>query len=87
MFRGVEIKGLPMMRSLVIDGTIIYPTIVGNKLTAKIGNIIAFSDSAFVDPLDQVASAIRNFHEAQTRGNCYQACMIDMSIAHLDSKS
>jgi hypothetical protein len=60
MLRGVEVNGLPMVRSMVIDGTIAYPNIVGG--TARIGNTIAFRDAEFVESLDGIASAIRTFH-------------------------
>ena len=61
-FRNVEVTGLPMMRSLVIDATIAYPSFRGENLAAQIGNRIAFRDAELQDPLESVASAILAFY-------------------------
>ena len=63
MFRDVQVSGLPMMRSLVINGTVAYPTFRGDALTAQIGNSIAFRDAEFQDPLDVIASTIQVFYD------------------------
>ncbi len=61
-FRNVEVAGLPMMRSLVIDATIVFPNFRGDTLTARVGNNIAFRDAKLQDPLESVASAILSFY-------------------------
>jgi hypothetical protein len=67
-FRSVEVAGLPMMRSLVINATIAYPTFRGNAMTAQIGNSVAFRDAEFQDSLDSIATAIQAFyHEPEAR--------------------
>ncbi len=43
MLRNIEVVGLPMMRSLVIDATIAYPTFRGDAMNARIGDSIAFA--------------------------------------------
>ncbi len=63
MFRNIEVAGLPMMRSLVIDATIAYPTFRGNAVTAQIGNSVAFRDAEFRDPLELIASTIRAYND------------------------
>ncbi len=63
MFRNIEVAGLPMMRSLVIDATIAYPTFRGDALSAQIGNSIAFRDAEFQDPLEVIASTIQAFYD------------------------
>jgi hypothetical protein len=62
LFRGVQVAGLPMVRSLVIDATIVYPTIRGVEITAKAGENVAFRDAQFRAPLDAIAAAIRAFY-------------------------
>jgi hypothetical protein len=64
MFRNIEVVGLPMMRSLVIDATIAYPTFRGDAMTAQIGDSIAFRDAEFQDPLEVIASTIQEFYIA-----------------------
>ncbi len=65
MFRDVQVSGSPMMRSLVIIGTVAYPTFRGDDLNAKIGDSIsvAFRDADFQDSLDAIASTIRAFYD------------------------
>lgn len=62
LFRSVEVAGLPMMRSLVIEATIAYPNLRSDNLTAQIGNNIAYRDAEFQDPLEVIASAILKFY-------------------------
>jgi hypothetical protein len=62
LLRGVEVRGMPMLQSMVIDATIVYPSVAGEQLTAKIGDSIAFGDAEFLEPLDEIVSAIRIFH-------------------------
>jgi hypothetical protein len=62
-FRGVQVKGMPMMRTLIIDATIAGPTSRGDQISAQIGNQIAFRDADFCDPLERIASAIEAFHD------------------------
>jgi hypothetical protein len=62
MLRNIEVVGLPMMRSLVIDATIAYPTFRGDAMTARIGDSIAFRDAEFQDSLEVIASAIQQFY-------------------------
>ncbi len=62
MFRSIEVVGLPMMRSLVIDATIAYPTFQGDGMTARIGDRIEFRDAEFQDPLEIIASTIHEFY-------------------------
>lgn len=66
MLRGVEVSGVPMIRSLEIDATIIYPTSRGEEISARIGNHIAFADVEFQDRLETIAAAIETFAEDPT---------------------
>lgn len=63
MLRGVQVKGMPTMRTLMIDGTIAYPTVDGDQVSAQIGNHIAFRDAEFRDPLERIALAIQAFYD------------------------
>ena len=62
MLRNIEVVGLPMMRSLVIDATIAYPTFRGDAMTARIGDSISFRDSEFQDSLEVIVSTIQEFY-------------------------
>ncbi len=62
-FRSVDVVGMPMMRSLVIDATVVYPTFRGDDLTAKIGNSVTFLDADFQNALEAIASSIIEFSE------------------------
>ena len=62
-FRSVEVAGLPMVRSLVINATIVYPTFRGDAITAQIGNSVAFKDAEFQDSLDSIAASIQMFYD------------------------
>lgn len=62
-FRGVQVKGMPMMRTLTIDAAIVYPTLDGDDVSGQIGNQIAFRDADFRDPLEEIASAIQAFYD------------------------
>jgi len=62
-FRDAQVSGLPLMRSLVIDATIAYPTFRGDAMTAQIGNSIAFRDAEFQDPLEAIASTIHAIYD------------------------
>ena len=59
--RTVQVRGLPMARALVIEGTIVYPTFRGEQATARIANAVSFGDAEFQDPLDTIADAIAAF--------------------------
>jgi hypothetical protein len=59
--RTVQVRGLPMARTLVIAGTIVYPTFRGEQVTARIANAVSFRDAEFQDPLDTIADAISAF--------------------------
>ncbi|MBM4003589.1 MAG: hypothetical protein FJ295_09925 [Planctomycetes bacterium] len=59
--RSVNVVGLPMVRSLLIDATLVYPTFHGDNLTAKVGDNIGFRDAEFQDPLESIAAAILYF--------------------------
>lgn len=63
MFRRVEVVGLPMMRSLVIDATIVYPNFHGDQLTARIGNGVTFRDAELQETLDVIAATIQAVYE------------------------
>ncbi|MEE2643183.1 MAG: hypothetical protein VX768_21320 [Planctomycetota bacterium] len=62
MLRNIEVVGLPMMRSLVIDATIAYPAFRGDAMTARIGDSIAFRDAEFQDSLEVIISTIQKFY-------------------------
>jgi hypothetical protein len=67
-FRNVEVAGLPMMRSLVINATIAYPTFRGEVLTAQIADSVAFRDAEFQDSLDSITTAIQTiYHDPEAR--------------------
>lgn len=59
--RTVQVRGLPMTRTLVIDGTIVYPPFRGEHMTARIANAVSFRDADFRDPLDTIADTISSF--------------------------
>jgi hypothetical protein len=61
--RSVQVRGLPMARSLVIDATIAYPGFHGDELTAHIGHSIAFPEAEFRAPLESIASTILTFRD------------------------
>jgi len=67
-FRSVEVAGLPMMRSLVINATIVYPTFRNDAVTVQIGNTVVFRDAEFQDSLESIATAIQAFyHDREAR--------------------
>jgi hypothetical protein len=67
-FRSVEVAGLPMMRSLVINATMVYPTFRNDAVTVQIGNTVAFRDAEFQDSLESIATAIQAFyHDREAR--------------------
>lgn len=68
-FGSVEVAGLPMMRSLVINAIIAYPILRGDALTAKIGDSVAFRDAEFQEPLDKIASAIQACYDDPEKRN------------------
>ena len=43
------------------EGTLVYPTFAGEKLTATIGDSIAFGEAELAYPLDYIAWAIRHY--------------------------
>lgn len=59
--RTVQVRGLPMARTLVIEATIIYPTFRSEQVTVRIANAVTFRDAEFQDPLDTIADAISSF--------------------------
>ena len=61
--RNVELSGLPMLRSLVIDATIVYPSFKGDVIAATIGDKIVFCDAEFKDPLESVFKIIQVYHQ------------------------
>jgi len=63
MFRSIEVSGLPMMRTLVVNATIAYPSFRGDAMTAKISNSVAFRDAEFQDPLETIALTIQAFYD------------------------
>ena len=60
--RNIEVVGLPMMRSLLIEATIAYPAFRGDDMTARIGDSIAFRDAEFQEPLEVIVSTIQEFY-------------------------
>ena len=60
--RNIEVVGLPMMRSLLIEATIAYPAFRGDAMTARIGDSIAFRDAEFQEPLEVIVSTIQEFY-------------------------
>ena len=67
--RNIEVVGLPMKRSLLIEATIAYPAFRGDAMTARIGDSIAFRDAEFQEPLEVLVSTIQEFYnDADARG-------------------
>lgn len=62
MLRNIEVVGMPMTRSLLIEATIAYPTFRGEAMTARIGDSIAFRDAEFQEPLEVIASTVQKFY-------------------------
>ncbi|MAI32819.1 MAG: hypothetical protein CMM07_14250 [Rhodopirellula sp.] len=60
--RNIEVVGMPMTRSLLIEATIAYPAFRGEAMTARIGDSIAFHAAEFRDPLEVIASTIQEFY-------------------------
>lgn len=60
--RNVEVTGPPMMRALAVDGEVVYPSFLGDELTANVVASITFCESEFVAPLGEIADAIRSYH-------------------------
>ena len=52
-----------MMRTLVVNATIAYPSFRGDAMTAKISNSVAFRDAEFQDPLETIALTIQAFYD------------------------
>ena len=66
--RIVQVTGLPMVRVMVIEATIAYPTFRHGERGARIGECVAFSEAVFRDPLDVIASTILSCHnDLETR--------------------
>lgn len=63
MFRTIEVAGLPMMQSLVIDATIVYPSFRGDALAAKVADRISFRDADFQEPLERIAATVQAFYD------------------------
>jgi len=69
LLRRVSVAGPPMMRTLAIDATVIYPRSRGDALTAQLGNGIGFRDAEFQVGLDTIASSILAFSgDPEARG-------------------
>ncbi|MCH2131664.1 MAG: hypothetical protein MK179_21195 [Pirellulaceae bacterium] len=63
LFRTIEVTGLPMMRSLVIDATVVYQKFRGDEQTAEMGNSVTFRDAELKETLDVVAATIQTFYD------------------------
>lgn len=61
--RNVQLEGLPMLRSLVIDATIVYPSFKGDTQSATVGEKIVYCDAEFKDPLESVFRTIQMYHQ------------------------
>jgi hypothetical protein len=64
-FGDAQVTGLPMMRSLVIVASIVYPNRRDQSFKSSPGSIIIFRESEFRDSLDKIAAAIHEFHSDQ----------------------
>jgi hypothetical protein len=64
-FSDARVTGLPMMRSLVIVASIVYPNRRDQSFKSSPGSIIIFRESEFRDSLDKIAAAIHEFHSDQ----------------------
>ncbi|NNE00228.1 MAG: hypothetical protein HKN47_23150 [Pirellulaceae bacterium] len=58
----VQISGLPGVRSLVIDASLVKPVARGEKTRTLLGSKINFRDAELRDPLESVAGAIWHYH-------------------------
>ncbi|RCS49452.1 hypothetical protein DTL42_13075 [Bremerella cremea] len=63
MLRHVGVSGLPMMKKLEIEGTIIFPAGYGDNTKDQVLESIAFDEADFRDSLVLIASAIHVFQD------------------------
>ncbi len=67
LFSGARVSGLPMMRSLVIVASIVYPNRRDRSFKSLPCSIIVFREADFHDSLDKITAAIHEFHFDQEK--------------------
>ncbi|MDX1930799.1 MAG: hypothetical protein SFV81_30020 [Pirellulaceae bacterium] len=63
MYRGVQIGGMPMVRTLFIDATIAFESSTGADMQLRLVDGTAFVDADFQVPLEKVAATIQAFYD------------------------